>query len=724
MLPPTVSGPSFSGPALPARPARFVPYGCAGKALTSPHRGPRIAPIMEEGHTGAAARQDGTDPIEPGIPGDRTAPAWLGGFRLPFFSRIFAAWYVVAVSCYVLVIFPFLDFPYDVVSLPDQLIGNSFLVSGLFCATVLWAAALTGLARAFCGLKPSLAGQKIVLRISASLTLPLFVAVLGVFVWQGAQGGTRNYPDRYLGELDLLLANRFLGGALAVAMVVLYFVLGTRHAGRIWSAVARMRQLGLLLAACTLPLVALFLVQTVRLSLPARSPRAARPPAAAPSVIVIVLDSLPLGKTSLVPGWSDDLTPRLRQFAEHSVLFTRAYAPANLTSPSVATLLTGKYPANHGVAILPMALRGSARTENIAAELRRHGFVSGASVGNFAANPRHQQLAGFDRVYPMRGRGRYAWLCSVAVRFAGYHVSRLWSFDAESWFNTRFVEHSPERPWPAETNFSDGLAFLSGAERPRFLYVHVMAPHAPYLAEPPYRYQRLPDRGVLDTRDSYTGVIYRSYPESDRERIAMIERRFEESVLSADHQLGSFLEHLEAAGRFEDSIIVVLSDHGEMFEPSWVGHAGPYLDDSQVNVPLVVHLPGQRRQQVVDAPIGLVDVAPTLLDLVGIPTPPWMDGVSWKPVFSGGAPPDRPVYSYTGEGLVSLMRGSADEGSCRTTGRHSWELLSLETREFAVAEPAGDRVLTLEDPREFEQAVRSCYPWAGRGAVRPLAIAP
>jgi arylsulfatase A-like enzyme len=94
--------------------------------------------------------------------------------------------------------------------------------------------------------------------------------------------------------------------------------------------------------------------------------------------------------------------------------------------------------------------------------------------------------------------------------------------------------------------------------------------------------------------------------------------------------LGNFLRWLKQKGLFDQSLLIVSSDHGEMFEKKFLSHGGPYLNQSLIQVPLLIHLPGQSQGERIGANVSQVDLAPTILDFLGIKAPAWMDGKSFK----------------------------------------------------------------------------------------------
>jgi len=132
------------------------------------------------------------------------------------------------------------------------------------------------------------------------------------------------------------------------------------------------------------------------------------------------------------------------------------------------------------------------------------------------------------------------------------------------------------------------------------------------------------------------------YSLADLEKLSL---RYDEHIRYVDHEFGNFLDWLKQKGLFDQSLIMVSSDHGEMFEPKFYYHAGPYLDQILIQVPLVIRLPGQTQGKRIEANVSHVDLAPTILDFLGIQAPAWMDGQSFKPALDGGRYHPDPKFS-------------------------------------------------------------------------------
>ena len=243
----------------------------------------------------------------------------------------------------------------------------------------------------------------------------------------------------------------------------------------------------------------------------------------------------------------------------------------------------------------------------------------------------------------------------------------------------------------AET-FADATAWLAEhATEPFFLFVHTYQVHEPYT--PPRGYKTLFPDG--DQGDEHQRAL------ADYER----------EVRYTDDLFGGVLDALEAGGLAERTILVVTSDHGEGFaEHFWNGH-GFDLHDEALLVPLLVRAPGLvPAGRVVEEQIGLVDLTPTLLELVGVPTPPDVQGRSFASLLTGrgAAFVERPISS-------SALTASE---SIRTRTTKYLKTPQGELYYDLVADPLEQRSRTAEDPAGvaaaralLDEAHAACAQW-------------
>src|SRR5437764_12092443 len=152
---------------------------------------------------------------------------------------------------------------------------------------------------------------------------------------------------------------------------------------------------------------------------------------------------------------------------------------------------------------------------------------------------------------------------------------------------------------------------------PHFVWLHLYDPHDPYEPPPPY------------------SQTYK-------------DRLYDGEIAYADSALGNFVAYLKKLGRYENSVIVVVGDHGEGLGEHHEDTHGIFLYDSTTHVPLVMKVPGRSNAaRVVDASVRTTDIFPTALDLLHVPAPERLDGASLKPYFGGAESASRTACGET-----------------------------------------------------------------------------
>ena len=302
-------------------------------------------------------------------------------------------------------------------------------------------------------------------------------------------------------------------------------------------------------------------------------------------------------------GSNRGLTPNLDALARVATVFSRAYAQVPLTTPSHATILTGTYPQFSHVNYMGDPLgKGLPFLPEI---FHRNGYKTAAFVGALVLDP--TKLApGFDR-----GFDHYD---------AGFHRRR----PGEDNY------HSLERRGGEVV--SRAVAWLSKHPTgPFFLWVHLYDPHDPYTPPEPYesRYKTEPYDGEI----AYT-----------------------------DAMVGKLLKELRERNLFDGCLIAVMADHGEAFGEHGEQHHGIFLYDETIHVPLLFKVPRQSNGSKVETRVGLVDVAPSILQAARLPVPSVMQGqvllASSMPAVRSGpqsvSNSQRAVYSESGYGHLSF----------------------------------------------------------------------
>ncbi len=357
------------------------------------------------------------------------------------------------------------------------------------------------------------------------------------------------------------------------------------------------------------------------------------------NVLFVVSDTLRAESMSCYGGDAD--TPNLCRLADEGVLFERAYANAPWTLPSVVSMFTGTYPLQHrrtmqGRDGRPLPFYFVDDSELLLGEaLAEQGYEVTAVMENTVAK-RPQVLQGFTEIsVPRQRRGE------VERRVRELAAGRV---ALEDW------NHGyPPLVW--------SVGRLLEASEPFFHLHWIDDPHAPY--RPPQRLLAaagLPRQALPREPGFYLGLGHQNRGgrrnlrdvagELDRREAEFLRDLYHLEIESVDRRIGSLLAALDAAGLRQRTLIVFTSDHGEEF-----GEHGGFLHDHAlweevIRVPLIVAGPGVRRGHRVRGPVSLVDLTPTLADLLGIEGLGPFQGRSLRPLLAAREDEPRPRHHY------------------------------------------------------------------------------
>ena len=354
----------------------------------------------------------------------------------------------------------------------------------------------------------------------------------------------------------------------------------------------------------------------------------ARPAAAPLDVVLITIDTLRADALGAY-GQALPVSPFLDRLAREGVVFEQCTTASPLTLPSHASILTGLFPFAHGA-------RGNEgyvlapRHQTLAEILREHGYQTAAQVAVPVIGRRTQIGQGFDRFgdlsSPLAKRQR------VSVEGRDHPIAMRGAWDI-----TRHAIRALEE----------------SGDAPLFLWLHYFDPHRPYLQ---------PDRflEIAQGSDYHAEVAY------------------------VDEQLARLHAALAERGRLERTLLVVTADHGEARGDHGEGTHGYLVYEATMRVPLVFWSPTLLTPRHIDGATAVartVDVAPTVLDLLGLPVPAGLHGRSLAPVIQGTADGADPLaYGETLEPL-SLFGSSilrfARRGRWKYIHKHEPELYDL-----------------------------------------------
>jgi len=371
-----------------------------------------------------------------------------------------------------------------------------------------------------------------------------------------------------------------------------------------------------------------------------------------PSIVLISIDSLRADHLGCY-GYSRSTSPNVDALAADGVLFENPVAPAPWTLPSYASLFTGLYPRTHQTTSITLkgddAHEPSApskrqkliyrrlppKTPTLASSLRAAGYSTHAILATPLLHARFGLDAGFDTYN------------DDLARIGGRRAHR--------------AVNSPQVTDAA-------LKALDRLKPPFFLFIHYWDVHYEYLPPPPFDTRFDPDypgglspAQFLDSRN----IALDSDPRDLQHWVAL----YDGEIAWTDEHVGRIIAELKARGLYDDAIVIFTADHGDaFFEHGLKGHQHS-LYQELLRVPLVVRGPGFQRGRRVAQNVSLVDLMPTLLEIVRAKPPAGVQGRSLLPLLRGGTLPDRPVFAETTHARKSRSEPRC-EAWCMIDGAH------------------------------------------------------
>ncbi|MFH0863327.1 MAG: sulfatase [Candidatus Altiarchaeota archaeon] len=307
------------------------------------------------------------------------------------------------------------------------------------------------------------------------------------------------------------------------------------------------------------------------------------------NVVVIVIDALRPDHLGCY-GYYRNTSPNIDRLCEKGIVYDRAFTQGVWTKPSVATIFTSKYPSVHRT--YAYSLNGSPdiadnrlpdQETTFAESLSYEGYATGGFFSN-----------GFISAPLNYGQG-----------FQEY-VRMILSTKLNN--DRNLTEHAKSM-----IERKKGRKF--------FIYAHYLATHAPYAQDP--KYKSMFDRGINGSLNmSLSEWPDREYAKEDLEEV---DDAYDMGVRFGDEQVGAIVKTLEDEGIMDRTIIVVTADHGESLgEHNHIGHSR--ITQSVFRIPLIIYDPLNGRGRRVQEPVGLIDLAPTVLTMLNITVPEGYQG--------------------------------------------------------------------------------------------------
>ncbi len=390
-----------------------------------------------------------------------------------------------------------------------------------------------------------------------------------------------------------------------------------------------------------------------------------------PHVFIFVFDAWSAQHLNL-HGYPRDTMPNLTRFAERCSVYHNHFSDGSFTVPGTASLLTGLYPWTHrAVQLTAGGVTREHREHNLFAALAETHSAAGYTQNLYAdiflyqfekyletyvpegqfnlerrmasslplfKNDSQMAFASFENNIIRNGKG------SSGSLYLGM-ISRLAGLA-----NYQELRKAYLKEYPAGVPIASGVFTLDDLTNglidtirqfvsPTVAYFHVYPPHEPYA----------PKRDFADLfADDWAPIEKPTHPLSRArhplDEILINRLRYDQYLAAWDAQFARVLEYLESSGLIDKSIVVLTSDHGELFERGEIGHNTFVLSSPVVKVPLLISMPGQSERRDIHSYTSGVDVLPTIAHLVKAEAPSWSEG-RILPGLGGEDDPNRSIYS-------------------------------------------------------------------------------
>lgn len=367
----------------------------------------------------------------------------------------------------------------------------------------------------------------------------------------------------------------------------------------------------------------------------------------AKNVVVLLIDTLRADKLRPFNPKTRVKTPALDEVADQGTIFEHAQAPENWTKPSVASILTSLHPETHRTKTDSAVLPSTALM--VSEQYHKHGF----QTAMFSAN--------------------------------GY-VSRKFGFDQGFDYYTNYIREN--KSTAAEHVFHDAGNWIEKHKGKRFfVYIQTIDPHVPY--DPPEQYLKMYDdsdyHGQVKPRETpqllekakHTPPLV-ELTDADKRRIKALH---DGEITYHDVQLGKFIDKMKKLGLWNDTLFVIVADHGEEFDDHGKWGHGHSTYQELLHVPLIFRFPGAvpKGKRVARA-VSTIDLAPTVLALSGVPPMTTAEGRSLVGYFDG-RPPTGPDVAFS---------DFLDDQRVIFTGRWKMVLRGLNTDFYDLVQDPGE----------------------------------
>lgn len=340
-----------------------------------------------------------------------------------------------------------------------------------------------------------------------------------------------------------------------------------------------------------------------------------------PNVLILVIDALRADRVDLY-GNQRNLTPNIDKYSSKGTVFLNTLANSSWTKPSVMSYFTSRYPGMNP--LHDFDDRAPDTLATLAERMREAGYYTRAISENLNVSEKYNYHQGFTDFITNEG------FDGKQLLFPSHMVSRIYPYIVEIGYLMGLEDDGD-----GATSNSAVIPWLkANKDKQYFMYVHYMGPHFPY-----YPLQRRYSRkGVLQPIDIIL-LKYLHSPDAgsllSQETIKVVKDRYDDEVYDSDRIVGEVFRALDEIGGWDNTIVILTSDHGEEFLEHGMGDHGNSMFNELLKLPLIVWLPkNANKVERVEERVQLLDLPPTIYDICGIDVSEKLEGVSLLPLIS------------------------------------------------------------------------------------------
>jgi arylsulfatase A-like enzyme len=389
-----------------------------------------------------------------------------------------------------------------------------------------------------------------------------------------------------------------------------------------------------------------------------------------PNIIILILDTWSADHMSM-HGYPRRTMPNIEAFAQRALVYHRHYSTGTFTVPGTASILTGLHPWSHRAISLGGEIAATHRQQQIFRAVSGTRSTLGYSQNEFADLLLNQAAQNLDTHVPVSSFSLQPGLfysspvfrndAQVAyASFEGDIFQRGVGFDGSlfigplrrllAWRKRTALDADYQMVYPRglptstelftlEDLVDGAIGILKNLQQPSLAYLHFFPPHGPYRPKGKHNHDfadgwQAPEKSLHPLASTTA-----SYAEQESQRL-----KYDQYLSSWDAELARLLDYMKTSGLLQNSIFIISSDHGELFERGEIGHNGPLIYDSVLHVPLIISRPGQEARVDVHSPTSSVDLLPTIAALAGAPAPAWGEGML-LPEFGGVPDENRSIFA-------------------------------------------------------------------------------